>query len=65
MSRKPTDAAVQALRHERWKNTPWTQRIECPESGCTPARPLSDEVPLQDSRGLRIGEELNFHDADD
>lgn len=45
---------------DRWDRLPWTQRVEC-ESGFTPARPLSDDIETPDS-GLRIGEELNFHD---
>jgi hypothetical protein len=49
---------------DRWERTPWTQRVDCPESGLTDARPLSDDVPMLPSLGDAIGEELNFHDDD-
>lgn len=44
MTRKRESAVPLQLQVERWERLPWTQRIECPESGLTPARRLSDEV---------------------
>lgn len=59
---RESGAAPMQQQIERWERTPWTQRVECPESGCTLARPLSDEVPAFDATGVHLGEELNFHD---